>query len=216
MALNESKGNMYEFVTHTWNAIKGACYHDCTYCYMKRWGKLKPVRLDEKELKTDLGNGNFIFVGSSCDMFAKDIPEEWILRVIEKCFDYDNSYLFQTKNPENARRLMPPKTSMCVTIETNRNYPDIMRNSPEPYERFEQATLIRQPLYITIEPIIDFDLIELTKWMRILSPEQINIGADTGRNNLPEPQKEKILSLILRLEKFTIVHQKSNLKRLLT
>jgi len=31
MGLNESKGNMYEFVTHTWNAIKGECKHDCTY-----------------------------------------------------------------------------------------------------------------------------------------------------------------------------------------
>lgn len=28
MGLNISKGNMYEFVTHTWNIIKGKCYHD--------------------------------------------------------------------------------------------------------------------------------------------------------------------------------------------
>ena len=27
---------MYEFVTHTWNPIKGKCYHDCSYCYMKK------------------------------------------------------------------------------------------------------------------------------------------------------------------------------------
>jgi len=55
MGLNISKGNMYEFVTHTWNVIKGKCFHDCDYCYMKRWGDLKPIRLDKKELKTDLG-----------------------------------------------------------------------------------------------------------------------------------------------------------------
>jgi len=78
MALNKSKGNMYEFVTHTWNAIKGECPHDCSYCYMKRWGKLNPIRLDTREFKTDLGEGNFIFVGSSCDMFADSIPYEWI------------------------------------------------------------------------------------------------------------------------------------------
>lgn len=215
MALNESKGNMYEFVTHTWNAIKGACYHDCTYCYMKRWGKLKPVRLDEKELKTDLGSGNFIFVGSSCDMWAQDIPEEWILKVLDKC-TAENKYLFQTKNPENIRRILPYESRVCVTIETNRWYGDIMQNSPHPIERFKQCQLIRHPLYITIEPIIDFDLGQFQKWMRILSPLQINIGADTGKNNLPEPPKEKILALINILEKFTIVHQKSNLKRLLT
>ena len=25
--IKESKGNMYEFVTHTWNPIKGKCLH---------------------------------------------------------------------------------------------------------------------------------------------------------------------------------------------
>ena len=70
MGLNESKGNMYEFVTHTWNTVKGRCPHDCSYCYMKRWGKQRDPYFDRRELKTDLGEGNFIFVGSSCDIFA--------------------------------------------------------------------------------------------------------------------------------------------------
>ena len=26
MALTKSRGNMYPFVTHTWNAIKGICF----------------------------------------------------------------------------------------------------------------------------------------------------------------------------------------------
>ena len=59
MSLNKSTGNMYEFITHTWNTIKGECPHGCSYCYMKRWGKQQPVHFDEKELKTDLGIGNF-------------------------------------------------------------------------------------------------------------------------------------------------------------
>ena len=61
MPLNKSTGNMYEFITHTWNTIKGECPHGCSYCYMKRWGKQPPVHFDEKELKTDLGKNNFIF-----------------------------------------------------------------------------------------------------------------------------------------------------------
>lgn len=81
--LNKSKGNMYEWVTHTWNTVKGECYHDCSYCYMKRWGKLNPVRFDEKELKTDLGNENFIFVGSSNDMFADNMCSGWVLKTLE-------------------------------------------------------------------------------------------------------------------------------------
>lgn len=189
MPLNESKGNMYSWVTHTWNTIKGQCYHDCTYCYMKRWGQLKPVRFDEKELKTDLGTGNFIFVGSSCDMFAQDIPEEWIKKTLEHCSKFDNTYLFQTKNPKNIRRVLPVKSRVCVTIETNRHYPEIMKNSPEPFQRLCESKLIRQPLYITIEPIMDFDTDVFIDWIKALSTEQVNIGADSGNNHLPEPIK---------------------------
>ena len=64
MALTKSRGNMYPFVTHTWNAIKGICFHDCPYCYMKKFDGLLPIRFDPKELEVNLGNGNFIFVGN--------------------------------------------------------------------------------------------------------------------------------------------------------
>ena len=52
MPLNKSIGNMYNFITHTWNTIKGECPHGCSYCYMKRWGKQPPLHFDEKELDT--------------------------------------------------------------------------------------------------------------------------------------------------------------------
>lgn len=214
MALNKSKGNMYEFVTHTWNTVKGECYHDCSYCYMKRWGKLNPVRFDEKELKTDLGNGNFIFVGSSCDMWAQNIPNKWIIDTLEHCGQFDNEYLFQTKNPRAIRRILPHKSSVCVTLESNRFYPEIMRNSPNPYERLSQMKYIRHPLYITIEPIMDFDLDVFFEMIKECEPIQVNIGADSGKNGLPEPPKEKVLELIEALEKITTVHHKMNLKRM--
>ena len=207
---------MYDFVTHTWNTIKGECYHDCTYCYMKRWGKLNPVRFDEKELKTDLGTGNFIFVGSSCDMWAQNIPDEWIAKTICHCDKFnENSYLFQTKNPRNIRRILVPNSHVCVTLETNRHYPEIMRNSPTPQERVEQMKLIRHPLFVTIEPVIDFDLPVFVELIKECELVQVNIGADSGNNNLPEPPKEKLLELIAELETFTRVNQKTNLKRLL-
>lgn len=216
MSLNKPKGNMYQgLVTHTWNTIKGACYHDCSYCYMKRWGKQNPVRFDEKELKTDLGKGNFIFVGSSCDMFAKDIPKQWIKKTFDHCGKYEeNKYFFQTKNPANIRRILPFNSSVCVTIESNIFYPHIMQSSPTPHERYYKSKYIRHPLYITIEPILNFND-QFLKMLKDLAPIQINIGADSGNNNLPEPPKEKIHELISELENFTKVHLKPNLKRLL-
>lgn len=220
MPLNKSTGNMYEFVTHTWNTIKGECPHGCSYCYMHRWGKQKPVRLDEKELKTDLGSGNFIFVGSSCDMFANDIPDKWIIETLQKCVSYyKNSYLFQSKDP--ARFMDFPEIIgsksivLCTTIETNRDYPHIMQLCPPPSDRASAMYEIDMAKYVTIEPIIDFDLPSFVDMIWMCKPIQVNIGADTGRNNLPEPSKEKILELISELEKFTKVVLKPNLKRLI-
>jgi len=215
--LNKSVGNMYDFVTHTWNTVKGECYHNCLYCYMKRFGNQKPARFDEKELKTDLGKDNFIFVGSSCDMFAKTIPDEWIKKTLQHCSKFGNRYLFQTKNPERLPKILPLpyESNICVTMETNRFYPNIMNNSPKPLHRYSELYKICTSLYITIEPVMDFDLNEFVNLLKHSNAIQINIGADSGNNNLPEPPKEKILQLIYELSKFTQVNQKSNLKRLL-
>ncbi len=210
---------MYGFVNYTWNAIKGKCSHDCSYCYMKRWGEQKPLRLDEKELKTDLGEGNFIFIGSSCDVFAEDVPEEWILKVLIHCLKYPkNKYLFQTKNPRRlvhftARYTFPKDVIFGTTIETN-------RASPSKAPSTEQRTYWMMEFYpftkkmITIEPIMDFDLEILVHWIKLIKPEFVNIGADSTRNNLPEPSSEKVGKLIKELEKFTKVNLKDNLKRI--
>lgn len=217
MGLNLSKGNMYRFITHTWNTIKGKCPHNCSYCYMKRWGVLGDVHFDEKELKTDLGYGNAIFVGSSCDMFADNIHELWIIDTLNHCRKFDNRYFFQTKNPENIIPYeLPESSAVCTTIETNRWYPAIMGSSPLPTDR--ACSMYRAPFkkkFVTIEPIMDFDIDDMVKAIKICNPIQVNIGADSGNNSLPEPSGDKILSLISELENFTRVYKKSNLGRLL-
>lgn len=62
---------------------------------------------------------------------------------------------------------------------------------------------------------MDFDLYQMVGLIKQCSPVQVNIGADSGNNNLPEPSKEKVFELINELEKFTIVHKKKNLNRIL-
>ena len=227
--LREAKGNMYSWVTHTWNTVKGECPHGCAYCYMKRWGKQKPVRFDESELKTELNStswfmrqNNFIFVGSSCDMFADDIPVEWIEKTIDHCNKYYlSNYLFQSKNPARIISFLgriPNKSSVCTTIETNRFYPDIMKKSPRPVERAGFMNKMKDSFYdrfVTIEPVMDFDLNDMIQFIKACEPNQVNIGADSGHNNLPEPSKEKLLALIDELQKFTVIDQKNNLTRLL-
>jgi len=218
MGLNPAKGQMYDFIDYTWNTVKGACPHDCSYCYMKRFKNQRLVHFDAKELKTDLGEGSFIFVGSSCDMFAEAIPSEWIQNTLIRMTGHDNRYLLQTKNPARIHRFAHdffrrPMT-ICTTIETNRWYPEIMGNTSSPFIRSAAMELIGYPKYVTIEPIMDFDLEPMVELVKRCGPVQVNIGADSGGNNLPEPPFEKVLELIDRLNTFSVVAKKRNLDRL--
>lgn len=220
MGLNKSTGNMYEFVTHTWNTIKGKCEHDCGYCYMKRFEQ-NDIRFDEKELKTDLGSGNVIFVGSSNDMFSISIPSEWILKTLEHMGKFDNEYILQTKNPERVldfieMPVIKDKCSICTTIETNRRYYPEMGLAPLPIKRAIAMFDIHEHVntYVTIEPIMDFDIYDMVKLIDLCSPLQVNIGSDTRHCELDEPPRVKVDMLISQLRKFTKVHLKSNLKRL--
>ncbi len=216
MKLNKTSGNMYDFITHTGNAIKGACEYDCFYCYMKRWGKLNPPRLDKSELSAPLPDGNFIWVGSSIDMFAPGIPFEWTHSVLEYCMKSNNKYFWQTKNPKDFHEWAFPENSVfCTTIETNRHYPKYMGNAPRPDDRAKWKNALNAIKYVTIEPIMDFDVDQLVELIKICEPEQVNIGADSGGNKLPEPSTEKIMTLIGMLSEFTTIHHKNNLKRLL-
>jgi len=206
--LNKVKGNMYSFVNFTWNPIKGKCSHDCKYCYMKVW-KQKPLHLVEKELKDDLSSGNFIFVGSSCDMFADDVPEEWIKKVLAHCRDFNNKYLFQTKNPKKIYRFIELLPNNCVigtTIESDINYH--CSKSPFVEERIYWLSKIDKPKMITLEPIMDFNLEPFVQLLKPCKPKWINIGSDSKNHKLPK-------ALITELKKFTEVKIKDNLKRLI-
>ena len=48
-----------------------------------------------------------------------------------------------------------------------------------------------------------------------IHPEQVNIGADSDNNGLPEPTGKETKKLIETLEKYTTVEIKPNLKRIL-
>lgn len=219
--LNESKGNMYPFVTHTWNPIKGECPHACSYCYMKKWGtKLKPLRLEETEFRTNLGDHNFIFVGSSTDMWCDAVPHDWIARVLHYCnfHDWSNKYLFQTKNPEtyNYEWDFPLESILACTIETNR-YTNV---SMAPSTYFRSVVMsrlkLRQSKMISIEPVMDFDIKPFISMIEDIHPQFVSIGANTNpKVKLPEPSPEKLRDFIEKLSSITHVVQKTNLRRLI-
>jgi DNA repair photolyase len=225
MPLNKVKpnGNMYGWLDATWNTVKGKCPHDCEYCYMKKWGEQPELHFDEKELKIDLGKDNFIFVGSSCDLFADAIPEKWVVDTLSHCNKFDNKYLFQSKNPERIitmRHHLPDYDHVILgtTIESNRTFKGMCK-APTPIKRAKEivrAQFFGYKTMITIEPIMQFDLEDMVAIIELCSPQFVNLGANTNSKvKLQEPRSEKIMALINRLKEFTEVKIKPNLKRLM-
>lgn len=229
MALNKTHGNMYPWVTHTWNPLGGECSHDCDYCYMKTM-KCKPVVKNKysgdpylvKNWKAPLSEGKTIFVQNCSDLFSEDVPDGLIEEVLSHCRRYSlNTYLFQTKNPKRFlkyRKLLPYSTILGTTIETNRQKElDIHTpNAPSIQERFEAMEKIRvTETMISIEPVMDFDLEDFSMLLSIIRPNFVSIGADSKGNRLNEPPLWKIEELTKRLEGVGIeVKQKNNLTRL--
>lgn len=223
--LNKQQGNMYPDIDKTRNFIGGQCPYKCGYCYvnaLKRFPIIKKKysgkpRLIEKEFKKSLGNGKYIFIGSCFDMWADDVPGQWITKVLEKCKKYNNKYLFQTKNPKRFWGFAPkfPKNSILgTTIETNRQ--ELIKDISKAPTVQDRQHFIGHPLptMISIEPILDFDLDIMVNWMKDIEPKFISIGADSKGHKLQEPSNQKIEALIKELRKFTEVKLKDNLKRL--
>ena len=221
MGLNKTNGNMYPWVTHTWNPLAGKCQHDCHYCYMKRsfLGNLKKykgdVRLFEEELDTDLGSDKTIFIGSATDIFGEWVSDDLIKNILSFCGKFPNTYLFQSKNPGrfvDFLKILPQNSIIATTLETNRDYG--VSKAPKPFQRYQDFLSLKFPRkMISIEPIQDFDLDEFIMWIKRINPEFVSIGADSKNNDLQEPSSDKVKWLIKGIEDITEIRIKKNLKR---
>jgi len=246
MPLVASRGNMYPWCTHCHSHMRGGCGHQCSYCYVRSFRNYQrdwtgPVRLIEKELTVNYyrpwtdkdgvdhpdGTGKTIFIEHCNDMFAEEVPDEFISRILEHtCVYPKNHYLFQTKNPgrmiywyDDMPSVILPANILGTTIETNRKIPQ--SKAPSPKERYEAmcelTTMVGNDdkLMVTIEPILKFDLDVLSKWIIDIAPDFINLGADSKHHNLPEPTRDEVLALVKVLEENGVhINKKSNLERL--
>ena len=231
MPLQKTKGHMYPWVSHTHSHLGGECPHKCVYCYVDHFPFGRPqkyqgeLRLIEKEFSVNYGSGKTIFIENCNDLFANKIHPQFIERILHHCNMYpENTYIFQTKNPQmyshplsKIYQDMPPLSVAGATIETNRYYPEIMGNAPKPEDRLLGINKLPMsfPTFLTIEPILDFDLDIFSKWIRQINPNFVNIGADSKKHSLPEPTPDKIHGLIAKLNEYGIeIREKHNLQRL--
>lgn len=224
-------GNMYDWVTHKLSIVQGECPHKCDYCYVKRGraGGLPAYkgepRLNEKDLKLNLGSGKTIFVCHMSDLFASGVQEGIADKVLELCRKYpDNTYVFQTKHPLGVMWTgLPPKYFFGTTIETDSDAL-IAKHSkaPVPMQRALGLNMLKQlavpePLqtFVTIEPIMRFDLDGMLNVLKEARPDWINIGADSKGCNLPEPTWDEVQDLVKGIRDLGIeIREKSNLDRL--
>lgn len=217
---------MYQWVSHTHTHLGGECPHQCSYCYVNnpRFGRPAryqgPLRLIEDEFKVKYGTGKTIFMENCNDMFAEDVPKSMILKILSHCAEWpENTYVFQTKNPARYRDFlgcMPDNRILGCTIETNRDMSTISQ-APHPEKRASAMLLLgRERKFITIEPVLDFDVDDIAAWIGFIKPEFLNLGADSKGHGLPEPTIEKVHALADKLRWYDIeLREKHNLERLM-
>jgi DNA repair photolyase len=180
--------------------------------------------LIESEFDVRYGTGKTIFVENCNDLFCTEVPDAWIARVISHCLQWKgNTYVFQTKNPERYFGFLPDfpdGTILGTTIETNREIPNI-GTAPPPVERMramqrlQARCCVRVRRFVTIEPVLDFDVDVLAGWIASIRPAFLNLGADSKGHGLPEPSVEKVLALTEKLHEHGIeLREKHNLQRL--
>ena len=228
--LTKSKGNMYDWVSHTHTHLSGACEHACSYCYVKAMSKRFPVmmekyggeiRIEPGSLEVNYGEGKTIFIDHLNDLFGLGVPDGFIKAVAGHCMRYSNNeYVLQSKNPERMALYVddfPAGTLFGATIESD-VWHDVMGMAPHPLDRFRGMHVLAYrgvETFITIEPVLDFGVDRFLDMLQAASPSFVNIGADSKGHGLFEPSYHKIMQLYERLIESGIeVRKKTNLERL--
>ncbi len=207
----------------TWNPFTG-CHFQCTYCWARK--------LAETKLKRSYPNGfipcthpdrfskrfkpsDFVFV---CDMGDISFAPPLVWKVVaDHLYQYpDTTFLLCTKSPHIFSHSVPWGNLLFgCTIETNRHYPKISK-APPVHERYKQMALIYGRKFLSIEPVMDFDLNNFVQWVINIKPEIVEIGADNYRCGLPEPSPQKLAKFLVELRDYVpTVIEKDGLNRLL-
>lgn len=235
MAENK-KSRMYEVNgerVRTWNPFAG-CKHECVYCYAREQAKRRKNKCDKcynfephahfNRLSQKFKAGETVFVCSMGDIaFASDEEFELILSTIEKY--PKTTFMLQSKDPRCFlhHEYLTDNVLIGTTIETTKNTQELeISKAPRPIDRVIRMIQARNPIrrpslperYVTIEPVLDFDLDTMVKWMQGIEPRFVYVGYlnplwKAKKLQLPEPPLAKVKELCWELAKFTEVRLKT-------
>jgi len=209
MPLNESTGDMYNWVTHTHCHLRGECFHGCTYCYARKGRARKhylgALRLAGHEFRVRYPAGATVFVGHMVDYFADGVPDEWIEGILIHLRRFpDTRFVIQTRNTRRLyawKHKLPPEPRLGTTAESDVHY-NCMNLSPYPTDRLRYIGKLREDgfeTFVTVEPVMAFcggfaALIEQAR------PNWVYVGADSKRCHLPEPAGADVRELVRDLQ----------------
>jgi len=194
-------------------------------------------QLHAKEFKP-LKEHTTYFVCAMGDLWAEGCPQaygEAVFTFLESetgpegepnCPD-TTTLLFLTKNPamylqQWPKGIEPPENYILgATIESNRFAPGgrlFWVKAPNPTDRIFAMMEFREihpnaRLFISIEPIMEFDLDAFIKAIKAIRPEWIYIGLDNHHSKLPEPTEKEIWELVYESSEFTEPRIKGKLRR---
>ena len=209
-----TRSNMYALSVQQWNPWDG-CNHECEYCKpsfqrgTRRWGMgqgncqlcctltphLHPERLDQSLRKT--GFMQFIFTCSSGDIAS--CPTDYLKKIVAvMCNNKDKTFLLQTKDPKTFDRVdFPQNVVLGITLETNHD--DLSRavsKAPAPSERYEVFKDLKyKRKMLTLEPIMQFDLDTMVRWIGDIDPCMVWLGYDSKNTGLPAPDLAQVKEL---------------------
>ncbi len=207
----------------TWSPFTG-CNFNCTYYWARELvegrlhhlarykGGFMPTTHPDR-FTPRFKPGDFVFV---CDMgdiaFAPAAVWSAILDAVG-CHP-NTKFLLQSKDPRVFPHLVPDNVYLGTTLESNVDYEVSL--APSPFIRCRDLRNVEHPhKFISIEPIMDFDLETLVRWIKDVRPEIVEVGADNYHNDLPEPPWGKVQQLLEALRGFVPhVIEKDGLARL--
>ena len=227
------KSRMFHIVTRTWNPVCG-CLHNCKYCWARKFAEklrkrgsrkykhgFKPSFHPEEFYKIKyFTDRDVVFVCDMGDLFGEWVDTRWILDVLNAVRKSRATFLFLTKNPRRYHDFVGVMSDNCIlgaTIETNR---DIMyfryriSKAPLPSVRYKaMRDLGWDRKFISIEPILEFDLDRFVRWIDDINPEFVYIGYDNYGCRLPEPPIQKTKKLIEELREMGIVVYEKTIRK---
>jgi len=210
----------------TWPVFSG-CDFECTYCnarkaaltrfrHLERYRDGFRPKFIEKELHRRFKLGQFVFICYMGDIAFASRAQ--VINILDRVREFpETDFLLISKHPGwfwAWHLVFPDNLYLGSTIETNRDHG--LSKAPPPKIRKQFLAAYDHPKkFLSIEPIMDFDLAELGEWVAEIQPSIIEVGADNYHNHLPEPPWWKVERLLENLRGIcATVVEKKGLERL--